>query len=459
MKRFFTLCMALLFAGSAFAQEVKQEEKKGPEFKYSIYGIAYGVSGGQKDYKYDYSHVRVRPYFTLGEENVKLVTRLEIDQDFGAKYSSAMANDDAYADNGTDNKVVEVKWAFLEMKDVVLPGLTLMGGLNGWKIPLVVDNDNAMFQASFDFGMGKAILGYVNHEENGYVSKNYNSTTDTATDNKDDVLSYVFQLPVKVADITITPAAVFTKMGKNGTEITDAVAPTSYLYRFFDGSLNVYALNAAGAMGDLSFTAAFAYSKGKVKIDDNTGAVGDSDLTTAEDVDIKTMAFDAGINYKVNDMFKAGLFYTMYSGEKENEEDMKGHMAIMEKVYGAPDGRLFILDSAGVQAAGGHDEFDMGEDASGLNIYGINAEVSIEKAKLFAQYAYVTLNKEVTNGEGKKVKNLGQEIDLKLSYNVTSKASLFLEYGYVVAGDDMGFGKYDKAENVSQLAWGMTANI
>jgi hypothetical protein len=25
MKRFFTLCMALLFAGSAFAQEVKQE--------------------------------------------------------------------------------------------------------------------------------------------------------------------------------------------------------------------------------------------------------------------------------------------------------------------------------------------------------------------------------------------------------------------------------------------------
>lgn len=457
MKRFFTLCMALLFAGSAFAQEVKQEEKKGPEFKYSIYGIAYGVSGSQKDYKYDYSHVRVRPYFTLGEENVKLVTRLEIDQDFGAKYDKAVKNDDSYADNGTDNKVVEVKWAFLEMKDVVLPGLTLMGGLNGWKIPLIVDNDNAMFQATYDFGMGKAILGYVNHEENNYVSKNYNSTTDTATTNKDDVHSYVFQLPVKVADITITPAAVYTKIGKNGTEIVDDTVASTDLYRFFDGSITNYAISAVGVMGPLDFTAAFAYAKGKVKID--TEAAGDLTNTDMEDTDIKTMAFDAGVNFKVNDMFKAGLFYTMYSGEKNTDEDIKGHMALMEKVYGAPDGRLFILDTAGVQAAGGHDEFDMGENEQGMNIYGINAEVKVEKAKLFAQYAYVTLNKEVTNGEGKKVKNLGQEIDLKLSYNVTSKASLFLEYGYVVAGDDMDFGKYDKAENVSQLAWGMTANI
>jgi hypothetical protein len=61
MKRFFTLCMALLFAGSAFAQEVKQEEKKGPEFKYSAKAWAYGVNGSQNDYQYDYAHTRLRP--------------------------------------------------------------------------------------------------------------------------------------------------------------------------------------------------------------------------------------------------------------------------------------------------------------------------------------------------------------------------------------------------------------
>lgn len=108
MKKFLVVLVALMFATGAFAQDAA---KKGAEFKYSVFGIAYGVMGSQGDAEWDYQHIRVRPMFTASNENVSAVVRLEIDQDFGAQTPANTTG----ADKGTDNKVVEVKWAYIQV--------------------------------------------------------------------------------------------------------------------------------------------------------------------------------------------------------------------------------------------------------------------------------------------------------------------------------------------------------
>ncbi|HOQ12353.1 MAG TPA: hypothetical protein PK104_08320, partial [Spirochaetota bacterium] len=113
MKKFLVVLSALLIATGAFAQDAKKAD-----FNYSFFGIAYGVMGSQDKMEYDYSHIRVRPFFTVGNENVKGVVHLEIDQDYGRN------SDSSGAGKGTDNMVVEVKWAYLQVKDFLIPNLT-----------------------------------------------------------------------------------------------------------------------------------------------------------------------------------------------------------------------------------------------------------------------------------------------------------------------------------------------
>jgi hypothetical protein len=158
MKKFLVVLSALLIATGAFAQDAKKAD-----FNYSFFGIAYGVMGAQDEVEYDYSHIRVRPFFTVGNENVKGVVRLEIDQDYGKAVDATGA--DSGADKGTDNMVVEVKWAYLQVKDILIPNLTATMGLNAYYFPMVVDNDFAMTQLAYDFGMGKAIFTYIKIDE------------------------------------------------------------------------------------------------------------------------------------------------------------------------------------------------------------------------------------------------------------------------------------------------------
>ncbi|HOP65244.1 MAG TPA: hypothetical protein PK906_17830 [Spirochaetota bacterium] len=442
MKRFFTLCMALLFAGTAFAQDA--QEKKGPEFKYSFFGIAYGAMGSCDDYEYDYAHVRVRPVFTMGNENVKGVVRLEIDQDFGEEAS------DSGADNGTDNKVVEVKWAYIDVKDAIVPGLSLTAGLNGYAFPMAIDNDFAMAKAAYDFGMGKAELAFLKHQEYDYVTKD-----ETGVKTEDDRETFAIQIPVKAGSLKITPAYAYTKIGKDVNDdqwdsVPDGATLANYdgEVMYHDGNISNYAIAVNGDFGPVSLDVAFDYAKGTVNLSvEDDGAIN---LTTTE-CDVKTYAFDAAVGFKVNEMIKLNAFYTLYSGDDEVDDEVTSHVFAMDTFYGAPDGRLFLLDAAGVAANGGKQDFDMGDQLLGLAIYGLSAEAKIGKLSCLAQYAYVTSAKKHPTTDDSVV---GQEIDLQASYEVAPKTSVFLEYGYIVAGDDTFM-----EEDAQELAWGLKTKI
>ncbi len=445
MKRFFTLCMALLFAGSAFAQEVKQEEKKGPEFKYSANAWVYGASGSQSDYEYDYAHVRVRPLFSLGNENIKIVTQLEIDQDFGRSSSSkdyavydstdtatgdyiTISDDSASADPGTDNKVVEVKHAYIDAKDVIIPNLSLMGGLNGYKFPLVVDNDFALFKAGYNFGMGQINLSYIKIDE-------YDTASNTETDDEldDDATAYAFDLPIKFNGITVRPGVIYIKGGEQSST-------------FSETKLTNYALNVSADFGMVTFGATGAYMTGDLNSTKETSAYG----------------FDLGLDIKPVEGVKIGAFFTYGTGNDGSDatED-NSYFYNLNKVFGktsnksgAPDGRLFLLENATVTSSA-YNDFDSMDNALGYMSYGINAQANFDKIVLFAQFGMASTVEDNAAGDS----GIGSEIDLKASYEIAPKSTIFVEYGYFMAGDDMGVGLYTKAENASQVAFGMTASI
>lgn len=429
MKKFLALLGMLFIAAGAYAQEAA----KGPDFKYSLKGWVYGVSGAQKDYEYDYSHIRFRPLFSAGTDNVKAVVQLEIDQDFGRG-----TDENVNADPGTDNKVVEVKHAYLEVKDAIVPGVTLMGGLNGYKFPVVVDNDFALFQAGFDFGMGKAILSYIQIDEYEYAEA---TAADPSVKQNKDITAYALDLPIKAGMLTVRPGVIYIKGGNESALAQKA-------------SMTNYALNITGDMGVVAFTASGAYMG---------GTLSDNGTTKVE-----TSAFgaDLGVDVKPADGIKLGVFFTYGTGNdgKDAEKD-DSYFYNLNKLFGktsnrtgAPDGRLFLLENASITGVGGHnidDNFDVMDNQLGWMAYGINAQAKIDKLTLFVQYGIAsTVEKNANDKTG-----IGSELDAKVSYLVGPKTDLFVEGAYFMSSDDMGVGKYTAAENAYQVAWGLITSI
>mgnify|MGYP001364958610 CR=1 FL=1 len=406
MKKFFTVLMALLFAGSAFAQS---EEKKGPEFKFGLKGAVYGLTGGFGDMAWDYSHIRVRPGFTAANDNVKGVVTFEIDQDFGTPG----------ADPGTDNLVVEVKHAYLDAKDVIIPGLTLMGGLNEYSFPLVVKNDFALVKAGFDFGMGSIFLSYIAVEEQDVIENDALDVEDA-----DDVDVYAVDLPLKFDAISVRPGLLYIAGGDQASAA--------------EAGLTNIALNVKGDMGMIVFNATGAYITGDTSATDSASAY----------------AVDLNIDVKPADGIKVGAFFTMGSGDDDTSDDEdKGYFNIMDSFLGsykapfdsagktssgAPDGRLLLLENASASSNGGVNYFDAMDAVYGYMSYGLYAEAKMDKLTAFVQFGMANYIEEDTNGNTA----IGSEIDLKLAYTIGPKTDLFVEGAYLISADVLDDSAY-----------------
>ena len=436
MKKFLTICMVLLFAGAAgnvFAQEVKAEEKKGPVFTYGLKGAAFGVTGTQEDFKYDYAHIRVRPGLSVVNENVKAVVTFEIDQNFGGPADDG-------ADAGTDNKVVEVKHAYLEVNNTAgITGLKIMAGLNGYKFPLVVDNDFAMTQAGYDFGMGKVILTFIKIDENSAIEE-----TSAGVKQKTDANVYAVDVPLKFGAIAVRPGLISIKGDKLSTTIPEA-------------SLMNYAVNVNGNMGLVGFNVSGAYLTGDVSSTVKTSAY----------------AMDAIVDIKPVDTLKISLFATYASGNdgKDATKD-NSYFYNMNKVFGknvsaadalagktssgVTDGRLFLLEYGYASAArdGGLDYYDVMDNNSGYMSYGVSGEFKLDKLTAFAQFGMASLVEK--DGAGKTA--IGSEIDLKVSYEVAPKTLVYAEFADIIAGD-VAIGQYATAKGAYQVAWGLSTSI
>jgi len=349
--------------------------------------------------------------FSVSNENVSAVVRLEIDQDYGKTEPAPTNNQLDGADKGTDNKVAEVKWAYVQVKDVLIPNLTLTTGLKDYYYPLIVDNDFALTSASYDFGMGSVTLGYIKVDEYS-VDEQDAAGNDVNTD----VQSYVADVTVKAGNITARPAYFYTKDESSAYRVSN------------------YALNVAGDFGMVNVEATGAY------------------LTLATEADDFTAyAYDLGVNVKPVEGLTIGLFTSYNSGTTATDMDTVGFNATMDGLLGAPDGRLFLLEANSVDGNGGHqDYYDETQSEYGYAVYGINAEYVIGKVALFAQYGYMVSAEDNTAGDSA----IGSEIDGKISLEVAPATSLFVEIGYLMAGDDTFY-----ADNATQYAWGLTTKI
>lgn len=429
MKKLLVVLIALLFAAGAFAQEAKKAD-----FSYSVFGVAYGVSGSMGDAQYDYQHIRVRPMFSMGNENIKAVVRLEIDQNYGAQSNVKTgwydANGDGVvdpgeevytdfgsvgatgADAGTDNQVVEVKWAYLQLSDLfTVKGLTLTAGLKDYYYPLVVDNDFALDAASYDFGMGSATFAYIKVQENGSVER---TTADVNV--TDDVQAYVADITVKAGPVTLRPAFFYITFDEKSMD---------------NATASVYAINAAGDFGMVGVEASYAYLKEK-----DDGAL-----------DASGSSYDVAVTLKPADTIKISAFTTWNSGAKGT--DTLSFNGEMDAILGAPDGRLFLLEANGVDANGGYQMFDNTQNTLGYVSYGFSAEATVmPKVTLLVQYGYASLVEKDGNGDT----FIGHEFDGQLSYEAAPGTSLFIQASYLKAGDVY-------ADNATQYAWGLQTKI
>ena len=421
MKKFLVVLSALLIATGAFAQDAKKAD-----FNYSFFGIAYGVMGAQDEVEYDYSHIRVRPFFTVGNENVKGVVHLEIDQDYGRN-----SDDSSGADKGTDNMVVEVKWAYLQVADMLIPNLTATMGLNAYYFPMVVDNDFAMTQLAYDFGMGKAIFTYIKIDE---LDKD--ETTATGDTKRDDAQAYAIDLPIKAGSINIRPGFLYITSGANaalGFDLDDdgTADLTTSKAKLYNAALNV---NGDFGMVGLDLTGAYLW--------------GNVTETTEGKIDVAAYAFDALLTVKPAEGISLGLFATYTSGQDDGEK-LKAYDVVMDSYLGACDGRLFLLEAAGVAADGGHQPFDVTDTFAGLIVYGVNLEATFGKLALLAQYGYASVADDTFSG-GESF--IGHEFDLKAAYTVAPATTFFVEGGYIKAGDLI-------TDDAWEVAYGLTTKI
>jgi len=411
MKKFLVVLMALLFATGAFAQEA---EKKAAEFKYGFKGFAYGVTGAHDDMEYDYTHIRVRPMFTMGNDNVKGVVQLEFDQDFGKITTQAEDADPVADPNGaavsTRNKgIAELRLAYIDVQNFFVQNLSYRMGLDYYFFPMVMDNPAALTQVAYDFGMGKAILSYIKINEDTKI-ENTAEDVETTTDSQ----IYALDLPIKAGAITVRPGVMFLQAEDLYTvnlEIGDETLAGSEV------SLTNAAINVNGEMGALGFDATLAYLTGE-----------------ASDIDIAAYAADAQVTFKAAEGIKVGVFGTYTSGQDFTEDDIMAYDVVMDTIVGAPDGRLFIVEANGINANGGGEQLglDMTDSIFGQMNFGLMVEAVFGKATVLAQYGYCSFAED--NGADEAF--IGHEIDLKGAYEVAPATTFFVEFGYLTAGDD-----------------------
>ncbi len=407
MKKLMVVLMGLLFSASAFAQDAQ-----GPQFKYSVWANAFAVTEttAKKDEYKDYSNIRVRPMFTLTNENVSVVTRLEIDQYFGGNNNTKTfetdpggddvevdfgKNGNSYAGKGTDNYAVEVKNIYIDVKDMFMPGLSMRAGLAGFRYPIMFNEDAAIFNFSFVAGMAKIDLTYGKVWEGSTTEKKADGV-----DNKDDQQFYSAKAAIKAGDITITPAMLYA--------VGEEDSAREY-------ALMMPALSLGMKQGTLSVNADFVYVTG--------------DYDKANKVDASAYAAFLNVGYKVSDALLVNVFglYTTGENDKADERTSFKTASTLDKVR---VGTMFIMNDGGnITQVGISNEFD--EATEGIMMFGLSASMKMDKLTVLGQIAYAT----TTSDKVVKDTAIGTELNLRLAYEVAPKTSVWAEGAYLAAGD------------------------
>ena len=428
MKKFLVFLSMLAITATAFAQE---EAKKGPEFKYSVGANAFAVTEQtQKEDEYkDYSAIRLRPTFSVSNENVKVVTTFEIDQFFGSGGSTTVggngsAANSGYADADTDQIAVEVKSAYINVTDMFVPGLSVTAGLAPYVYSIGFNNDMPLFNLVYDAGVAKLDLAFVKVEENDLTEKSAKTAAADPVKDTDDVYMYSAKLPVKLGILTLAPSFLYARGEAQNVATTpvfvDADNPTiAELETFYaeignGGEFKKYMPAVSLTVKDEMFSVQgdFVYIKGENK--------------TYDDVKYKAYAGFLNIGVKASDMFSVNVF-GLYSTGQKNSEDVTSFQALCGDEIEV--GTMFIINDGGlINSVGISNEFDKAYE--GLSMAGISATVKVDKLTALLQVAYAKTSSDDIIEETA----IGTECDIRLSYEVAPKTSVWAEGAYLFSG-------------------------
>ncbi|MCL2155703.1 MAG: alginate export family protein [Leptospirales bacterium] len=432
MKKLLVVLMALLFTTGAFAQD------SGAKFNYDLWGLAFGAVGSVgSDEKWDYQHIRLRPMFVAENGNIKGVVRLQIDQTYGSVNSALTNGPDPSSGAGISarNIATKVQFAYLQVSNLLIPGLAFTTGLNEYYYPLIADIEGALTGVTYNFGMGTASFYYLKIIENDEATKSRDSNPQIIPKSKDEAQAYILDVNIKAGNIDVRPALFYATAGEEVGFGTMA-RPTDRR----NVNVAIGAVNASGDMGAFDFDVTAAYLSQKIKDVDRAGAYG----------------VDLGVNVKPDKNMKFGVFGTYTSGKKDVTKASFAESTNILFDGWLPAGRLFLLQQAGMQDFGGYyppELQDLGYKvaATGFAALGLSAEFTLDKLTIFGQYGYAQHAKSNAAGD----KYIGSEIDVKISYEVAPKTDLFLEYAYILAGDIFHNGDDD----AQQILWGLVTRI
>lgn len=382
MKKVILIFAVLLVSATAFAQsELK------PTFKFNVWGNAFAMNertvGG--DYN-QYQAIRLRPKFTAAMGNVSVVTRFEIDQFYGEMDS------DKGADLGADNKVVEVKNAYVKIKDMGVKGLTLKTGVAGYSFPLSFSDDCGMAQASFSKDIVTVDLAYV-----GVLEGDLSNA-------KDDAYFGAVKVGVDVAGFTVSPGVMYGVANEEAGDL----------------AVGFYALDLRYSVGALDITMLGSYASGKDEVSDRA---------------YSGFAADLAVEYGVSSALQIAAFGAYYSGQ-DDSSDATSFAASADLFDGieSSNARMYILqDVSYIDQVGVNDSFNGSE--AGFILAGVSAAYKMGKMNASGNIGYALVADDTTTGGETAI---GFEIDAHVGYEVAPKSELWIEGAYLAAGEALG---------------------
>lgn len=391
MKKLIAIIATLIIASVAVADTT---------FKYSIKGniVSASSTNVEKDKTQSFTDLRVRPKFTATDGTTKVVLQFEIDQTFGEGDN----DDKSFADIGADQAgKVEIKSAYVESKVVKAPGLSLTAGIKGYSFPLFVSTDLPLAMLNYEYEkMFKGSLVFIKTSEGDITSADKDASI------------FGLDLTFKAGDITVHPGVFVAFVGE------DALNET----QFNDGTGFIGGISVSYAKDKLSANLSFIYGAGKQK-------------SGASTKDYSGMGIDFSVDYEVQKGISVGFFAAYFSGKDDTKSDESTSYSETINMTDGDPGRLYILEDCGsfgnLSNTTSGDITESGDSGYGYWYAGLKGSASVEGFTAFLQVAYAQLAKEPTGGK----KDLGVEIDINLSYQISPATNFFVEFAYLATGD------------------------
>lgn len=409
MKKLLISLFTLLLALPALAEEVKKEANP---FSFNgqvmVYGATYQTTN-KDDKNLSFSAYRFRPYFAYATENVQAVIKFEFDQFLGQGSSAASdPYNSTYVKTGADTKgVLEVKAAYLNFNIPTVKGLSIKGGVDEYKTPggFIIGTEIGQAVATYKFAQNQINAVFLKIAEN------------TQTSESDDSRLYGLDVTLGLGDaLKVRPALYVIQGGKSvsSTPWTDNMAYLPALGINFKA--DALSLNINGT-----------YGVGKDKV---------------TNIKYSGYALDIAPSYEIQKGIKAGLFFTMLSGDDGSSATEKKNFSSFQLKYDG-FGRMFLMEQQQTFSNVAYDGFaDVRKNSYGYMLLGATFNAKVEAFEVKINLAYGELMKAAAGKE----KGLGFEADLSISYEVEKNAKIIADFGYLAAGNGyLNTGMYNNS--------------